>query len=99
MHMIDRSAVTGRGRLIFMSPKMTQKNLQFDRCPTLALCPTTSFFDRIGMSFFFVFFFAGQKEKYWEYSSSSFVTYSLLFPACTPPGSDGVAAVASGRLD
>lgn len=55
------------------------------------------------LHFFFwqnwVCFFCRQKEKYREYSSSSFVTYSLLFPASIPLGSDGVAALASGRLD
>lgn len=36
--------------------------------------------------------------KYWAYSSSSFVTYSLLFPGFIRAGSDGVAELASGRL-
>lgn len=68
------------------------QNLQFDRCPTLALCPITWFFDRIGV------FFASQKEKYWAYSSSSFSTYSLLCRVSVPLGSDGVLVFASGRL-
>lgn len=67
------------------------ENLQFDRCPTLALCPITSFF-------WHSWDLASQKVKYWAYSSSSFVTYSLLFPGFIRAGSDGVAELASGRL-
>lgn len=70
---------------------------------TLAPCPITlfKFFDRTGVFlfvFFFAFFFASQKEKYSEYKSSSFGTYSLTFSASIPLESDGVGTPASGRL-
>lgn len=41
-------------------------------------------------------FFASQKEKYWEHISSSFATCSLLFAVSAFPWSEGPTA--SGRL-
>lgn len=56
------------------------------------------------LSHSFLLFFFGtelcfcQKEKYWEYRSSSFATFSLLFAASAPLWSDVAAALPSGRL-
>lgn len=90
MHTTDGSAAMRRGCLIFMSPKWQWK-------PAVWLLSNFS-----SLSHYFLFWhswdLASQKVKYWAYSSSSFVTYSLLFPGFIRAGSDGVAALASGRL-
>lgn len=83
-----------------VAQNVSQKR-QCDRCPTLAPCPVTSFFFWGGGQIVVVVvvsFGAGQKVKYWAYSSSSFRTCSFLFAAFPARGSDGVTASASGRL-
>lgn len=79
-----------------MSPKWLSKSAVWSLSNFSFLSHYFFFWQNCGGVFFF--FFAGQKEKYWAYSSSSFATYSSLFPASIPLGSDGVVAAASGRL-